>query len=300
MKALASATKTGDLGLELKATFHLAQLYARTAQYARAVTLNKRLVDAGDGASPDGAEIGSTQLAIARLWWLWCLAELGSFDEGLRRAEALARIVVEPFDRLTIQLGHGLLYLRQGRLEEAIQTLEGALPLCRTGNLAVWFPAIASPLGYAYALNGRPADGLSLLEQAVEATVRRGAVHALRIAHLAEAYLLAGDADKARELAQRALEAARTRGERAHEAYALRVLGRAATGTDGAEGARYLRAAVELADELGMRPLAAQARLDLALVYERHAMMAARDSTAAEAAQLLESMAMQNWLARQP
>jgi predicted ATPase len=123
LMALASATKTGDRGLELKATFHLAQLYARTAQYARAVTLNKRLVDA-DGATPDGAEIGSTQLAIARLWWLWCLAELGSFDEGLRRAEALARAVVEPFDRLTIQLGLGLLYLRQGRLAEAISTLE--------------------------------------------------------------------------------------------------------------------------------------------------------------------------------
>jgi len=298
LTALASATKTGDRRLELTATFHLAQLYARTAQYARAVTLNKRLVDVADSATPDGAEIGSTQLAIARLWWLWCLAELGSFDEGLRRAETLTRAVVEPFDRLTIQLGLGLLYLRQGRLAEAIPTLEGAFPLCRSGNLAAWFPAIASPLGYAYALNGRLADGLSLLEQAVEATEQRGAVHALRIAHLAEAHLLAGDAQKARELANQALEAARTRGERAHEAYALRVLGRATTGTSSFEAGRHLRAAVELADELGMRPLAAQARLDLAPVYEQQGMIAARDATAAEAARLLESMAMRDWLAR--
>jgi tetratricopeptide (TPR) repeat protein len=298
LTALAGATKTGDRRLELTATFHLAQLYARTAQYARAVTLNKRLVDAADSATPDGAEIGSTQLAIARLWWLWCLAELGSFDEGLRRAEALTRAMVEPFDRLTIQLGLGLLYLRQGRLAEAISTLEGALPFCRSGDLAVWFPAIASPLGYAYALNGRLADGLSLLEQAVQATVQRGAVHALRIAHLAEAHFLAGDAQKARELATRALEAARTRGERAHEAYALRVLGRAMTETSSPEAERHLRSAVELADALGMRPLAAQARLDLALVYKQQGMIAARDATIAEAACLLEAMAMRDWLAR--
>jgi hypothetical protein len=56
--------------------------------------------------------------------------------------------------------------------------------------------------------------------------------------------------------------------------------------------------AVELADELGMRPLSAQTRLDLALVYEEQGMVAARTATAAEAARLLESMAMRDWLTR--
>ena len=158
---------------------------------------------------------------------------------------------------------------------------------------------VASPLGYAYALNGRLADGLLLLEQAVEATVQRGAVHALRTAHLAEAHLLAGDAQRARELANQALEAARTRGERAHEAYALRVLGRATIETSDVEAGRHLRAAVELADKLGMRPLAAQARLDLALAGKRQGMIEVCDATAAEAARLLESLAMRDWLGRQ-
>jgi hypothetical protein len=35
-------------------------------------------------------------------------------------------------------------------------------------------------------------DGLSLLQEAVDATAQRGAVHPLRTAHLAEAHLLAG------------------------------------------------------------------------------------------------------------
>jgi len=298
LKALAAATKTGDQQLELTATFHLAQLYARTGQYARAATLNARLVDATSTASRGRIQIGSAQLVVARLWLLWCLAELGSFDEGLRRAEALARTAVEPFDRLTVQLGLGLLYLRQGRLAEAIATLEGVLPLCRTGNLAVWLPAIASPLGYAYVLDGRLAEGLPLLQEAVDGTMQRGAVHPLRIAHLAEAHLLAGDAQKARDLANHALEAARTRGERAHEAYALRVLGRSMIETNSFETG-HLRAAIELADELGMRPLAAQARLDLARAYDRQGMITARDAAAGEAAPLVESMAMRDWLGRQ-
>jgi DNA-binding NtrC family response regulator/tetratricopeptide (TPR) repeat protein len=299
LTALASATKSGDRRLEHTTTFHLAQLYARTAQYARAATLNQQLVDAGASSNAGGVEIGSAQLVIARLWLLWCLAEVGSFDEGLRRAEAMTRAANEPFDRLAVLLGQGLLYLRQGRLAEATSTLEDALPLCRTSNLGAWFPAIASPLGYAYALSGRLADGLPLLEQAVEATAQRGAVHALRVAHLAEAHLLAGDAPKACHLATQALEAARKRGERAHEAYALRVLGRVAAKTGLTEAEQHLRAAVDLADELGMRPLAAQARLDLTVVHDQQGGIADREATATEAMQLLESMAMRPWLARQ-
>jgi ATP/maltotriose-dependent transcriptional regulator MalT len=169
----------------------------------------------------------------------------------------------------------------------------------RAGNLAVWFPAIASPLGYAYALSGRVGDGLSLLEQAVEATAQRGAVHALRVAHLAEARLLAGDVGKAQELATLALDAARARGERAHEAYALRVVGQvAATRRNLDVAEQHLRAAAELADELGMAPLAAQTRLDLAAIYDRLGMTEAANAAAGESAGRLRSMGMRDWLGR--
>ncbi len=299
LMALASATRSGDRALELKATFHLVQLYARTAQYARAVTLNRRLVDTVDHSNPDG-EISSAQLVVARLWLLWCLAELGAFDEGFERAAGMNHAALGPFERVTVQLGLGLLYLRRGQLAEAIATLESALPLCRSGNLAAWFPAIASPLGYAYALSGRSADGLSLLEQAVEATAQRGAVHALRIAHVAEARLLAGETETARELVTVALEAARTRKERAHEAYALRVLGLVAAERSGTEAEQHLRAAAKLADELQMQPLAAQVRLDLAAVYARLGMTEAHHATAIDAAGRRQSMAMLDWLGRPP
>jgi hypothetical protein len=71
-----------------------------------------------------------------------------------------------------------------------------------------------------------------------------------------------------------------------------------ATGKSGAEAERHLRAAAELADELEMRPLAAQAGLDLAVVYERQDMPQAREATTLETARRLESMAMRDWLGR--
>jgi class 3 adenylate cyclase/tetratricopeptide (TPR) repeat protein len=295
LSALESARKVGDTALELTATFHLAQLYARTAQYARAAGLTQRLVDAGDAVTSGDHGLGSPQLVVARLWLLWCLAELGRFEEGLQRAQALVRDVTEPFERLTSQLGLGLLHLRQGHVPEAIATLETALPLCRTPSLAVWFPAVASPLGYAYALNGRTGDGLALLQQAVEATTQRGAVHPLRMAHLAEAHLLAGDADTARDLAHRAIDAARSRGERAHEAYALRVLGCSTQSHRDAES--MLQHAVELADALEMHPLATQARLDLAARYAKQGKRRESETTAAAATRLLDALGMRDWRA---
>ncbi len=49
----------------------------------------------------------------------------------------------------------------------AIDVLEGALPLCREGEFAVYFSQVASPLGLAYAVSGRVDEGIALLQQAV-------------------------------------------------------------------------------------------------------------------------------------
>lgn len=69
---------------------------------------------------------------------------------------------------------------------------EAALDLSRTWDTPVWVPLIASALGSAYALSGRVAEALPLLEEAVEqASARRiTAGHPLRRIYLAEARLL--------------------------------------------------------------------------------------------------------------
>ena len=86
------------------------------------------------------------------------------------------------------------------------------------------FHAVSSALGYAYALSGRSAEAISLLEEGVERLID-GEGKSQRTIWLSEAYLLAGREADARAAAQRALGLARQHKERGHEAYTLRLLG---------------------------------------------------------------------------
>src|SRR5262249_46710573 len=105
-----------------------------------------------------------------------CLAELGEFQEGtthgdeaVRRAEA----VYNPY-RLTLEYsGAGHLHLRKGDFDRAITALERSLRLCQTWDIRAWFPTVASALGYAWAVVGRAAEVLPLLERAMEQAISR-------------------------------------------------------------------------------------------------------------------------------
>jgi tetratricopeptide (TPR) repeat protein len=126
-------------------------------------------------------------------------------------------------------------------------------------------------LGYAYALSGRVAGAVSLLEEALEqATPIRQLFHyALWITYLGEAYLLAGRRDDAVQLAGRALDLCCERKERGHQAWALRLLGEIHAHQDppGVERAEdSYRQAMTLAGELGMRPLQAHCHLGLGML----------------------------------
>lgn len=105
--------------------------------------------------------------------------------------------------------------------------LEDGLQLCQAGDVPLLFPTIGSHLGYAYALTGRLAEAIPLLEQAVEQAAAREFVReqALRLVWLGEAYLLVSRFDEVTEFAARAFELSRGCKERGHEAWALRLLG---------------------------------------------------------------------------
>ena len=117
-----------------------------------------------------------------------------------------------------------------GDLSKAIPVLERGLRLCQSAQLSLFFPRLASALGLAYAQSGRLAEGLPLLEQAVEQSAAMQIVlhHTLWLIHLSEGHRLAGRLDEAAHGAIRALELARAYQERAHQAYALRLLGEVA------------------------------------------------------------------------
>jgi tetratricopeptide (TPR) repeat protein len=198
----------------------------------------------------------------------FCLADLGEFGEAARLATESAvetRALDLPFGLALAHIALGHIHLLQGRLEEAARTVGAALDLIEARGLPTWFPWAAALQGYALALGGRSADGVALLERAVERAEALPFLfgHSQWVAWLAHAQLLAGRPDEARRLAERAVGLSRQRGERGYEAWALHVVGEVEAGR-GPAAAEAQRQALALARDLGMQPLAARAHLALA------------------------------------
>jgi tetratricopeptide (TPR) repeat protein len=204
------------------------------------------------------------------------LAERGEFVEGIARSEEavqIAEAVDQPWSLIGTYYSGGSLYLRKGDFTKAISLLERALGLSQDYPL-FYLPWVTSSLGYAYALSGRPAEAMPLLEQGMERAVLKNQwrYYALQGVYLSEAYRLADRPDDAIRLASQALDSARDYKARGQEAWALWNLGELDLPRDppDAEKAEVsYRQAMDLADELGMHPLIAHCHLGLGAVYRR-------------------------------
>jgi tetratricopeptide (TPR) repeat protein len=160
---------------------------------------------------------------------------------------------------------------------------------------------MARTLGAAYTMAGRVADAVPLHTQAMEQSMGTETVvyQALGRLSLGQAQLLAGHLEEANALAERALTQACERRERGDQAYALRLLGEIAVHReplDGASAEADYRQALDLSEELGMRPLAAHCHLGPGKLYAsigRHAEACAALSAAVE---LYTGMEMRWWL----
>ncbi len=204
----------------------------------------------------------------ARTWLVWCLSDVGEFDEANARASEARDIATardHPYSQVMAAWGLGYCHLTSGRVIEAISAFEKSFDLCHTWNNVQWTPRVAASLGYAYTLAGRVDEGIPLLEQGTSEADRIGVrgCSPLLITWCGEAYRIAGRGRDATETARRALDRARHQGERGHEAHALRLLAEIEQSPE-----RY-RQAIELAETLGMRPAAALWHGGLGSLYHR-------------------------------
>jgi tetratricopeptide (TPR) repeat protein len=189
----------------------------------------------------------------------------------------------------------------QGDLVRAIPRLERGLSICQTWDFPSWLPWLASRLGAAYALAGRAAEGLPLLELSVERADAMGwKADASRLAaRLSEAYLGAGRVQEAAELAARALDLAVGQNGRGDQAWALRLGGEIASRRDPADleqAEDQYRRALALAEELGMQPLAAHCHLGVGKLYRRVGDRAKAEELLSTVTAMYREMAMGFWL----
>jgi len=268
----------------------LQQSLVRTAfavgDFQAAISTARATLDVLDGRPADES-FGPALLAplvpsvAVRGFLVLALSACGQFADALAvGAETMA--VAEKVNR-SAELAWasyclGRAALDQGNADDAVGYLERALALTRE-----WQPATraagtglrpladfaTATLGLAYAAMGQLVSAVSLAAAGVSA----GASTAFGFAGLLEiqgsVLLAARRLDEAAAVAAAALEMARARGERGHEACALRLSGEIARRRQPAAGAPalgYFDRALALADQLEMRPLRAWCRLERAEV----------------------------------
>ena len=158
---------------------------------------------------------------------------------------------------------------------------------------------IVAGLGYAYALQGRLAEGRALLEEAVSESISTGARRAVHWAWLSEGCRLGGHGEEALQHARQALDLARQQKDRGDEALALHQLGVVhahADPPDVAQAEAYYQQALALAEELGMRPLVAHCHHGLGRLYGQTGRGAQARAALATAIALYRDMEMTFWL----
>jgi tetratricopeptide (TPR) repeat protein len=283
-RALGMLRSQGADAVDLAAaSFQLALTYSAQGRYRAAAQL---LEESGRPleAVPLEHQLLSADVRLPNMlgWQAICLATLGEFDEAMARGtEAVALAETPGFVALPLGLivglnGLGMTYLTRGEAARAAPLLERGRTVALERDVVVAFGFTCSALGHARALQGRHAEALALIEEAIVQgdAIGRVSNSARHRWLLADTYLLGSRPADATRAVNEALELARRHGERGNEAEALRVLGECAGAgarPDPTTARQSFEQALAVATELGMRPLVAHCHLGLGKLYRRWA-----------------------------
>jgi class 3 adenylate cyclase/tetratricopeptide (TPR) repeat protein len=269
-RCLRIADATQDLALQTLARGYLGLAWHVQGQYRRAELILRQNVDALQ-AQGTVADQSAISYVTSSGWLGFTLAELGDFhaadacvDQAMRVADGAGHVYAQTIARTLA----GLVWLRRGHLDRALGLLQPSLEACREKHLDVWRPLPSSLLGLGLALSGRLAEAQPLLEDGVHLNEVLGvnAYLALWTLHWAEGLMVAGEGDRARAMAQHALDLAVAHKERGHQAWAWRLLGDIASRGGApalAEAEQHYRQALAIAEELRMQPAIAHVKLGL-------------------------------------
>jgi tetratricopeptide (TPR) repeat protein len=298
-QALELAAALGDSALQAQASLNLGLAYWAIGDFGRAAELLRGSVEAADRESDRPS---TDDRIVSRAWLARTLSELGAFAEGRRHGEEALRLAMLEGRGNTPIVAHnrlGNLYLAQGDLEQAIRVLERGLALCRASGNRGQLRGVAAGLGYAYALQGRLAEGHALLEEAIEIGISTGGLLNHSVAWLSEVCRLTERGEEAWQHARQALDLARQHKERGNEALALHQHGVVQAHADPSNVAlaeTHYQQALALAYELGMRPLLAHCHRGLGTLYAVTGQREQARTALSTAIEMYRGMDMSFWL----
>jgi class 3 adenylate cyclase/tetratricopeptide (TPR) repeat protein len=304
-KGLDLAVSAGDFSTEVAAKFNLGIPLLYTGEFERQVVVHREVVELLSGQTVlevhglTGAPAVGTRALLS-----WGLSELGEFEEAENWAlqgSKLAGKVSSNFSTVFMQATSGLRYLRKGELDTASKLLLEANTLAHDLDIQSLFSFIASNLGHALLLSGRPDDAFPIIEEAVKPKNLDASIisSVYPLTALSEALRLAGKLAKAFETAEEALRIFRQTEERCFGAWTLLVLAKIQSemGSERIEPARQtFQQAKDLAAKLKMRPLMAHCSLELGKFYMRNREVEKARYEFQIAIDLFHSLGMKFWL----
>ena len=235
---------------------------------------------------------------------LHALPSCGAFAEGRRHGRrrrcGLPRLAEHPYSRVIALLGRWLSVSPPGgRCPRPSRCSNGPRPLRRLRTSGSSSHGRCR-LGAAYALAGRAAEALPLLEQAVEQAMAMRAMVDQALRSSGSARRICWPAAWTRRTPGAARPGARpAHQERGHEAYALRLLGEILRTHDPPEveqAEAHYRQALALAEELGMRPLQAHCHRGLGTLYATTGQREQARTALSTAIEMYRAMEMTFWL----
>jgi DNA-binding NtrC family response regulator/tetratricopeptide (TPR) repeat protein len=303
-RALAIAAELGAVALEITASFFLGTAYHTRGEFREAAACYRNSFHRlAEQATPDPDHTLYRMGASSRAWLSWTLETLGEFPEALalgQRALELARVNKPKLGQAAITVLVAQAHLSLRDTASAIALLEPALEICRAFDVRDWLGIAAMRLGFAYALAGRPIDGIPLLEEGVAHCEAIGQMtnYPARLSTLAETYLRAGRRTEAEATAQRALTMAREQRRPPDEAICLHAAGLVAATDPAAVRAaeNYFTQSRQRAATLEMRPLVAHCDLELGRLYRTAGRTEEARRHLADAVAAYREMGMQSWL----
>ena len=304
-RALAIARTLGDVGLEAQANFRVGQAYYMRGEYSRAIAAfkqnsHKLVCD----LQTERFGMSGLPAVMSRASMSWCLAQLGEFPAAMAAGEEAVRIAETADDRLGLILSQfrlGLIHLRRGDPQRARAWLERSLDNSQRFDFEIMSVFATSGLGEARAACGDPVEGLPLLERAAERAASMRFVAGLdsTLLALGEGYLVAGRQAEARQTTERLIGRTRSMGRRQIEAESLRMLGEVharANPADANQAESSYRQALAIAEQIGMRPLAAHCHLGLGKLYQRTGKQQEAQEHLTTATTMYREMGMTYWL----